>query len=251
MHRIRPSFGDTRPTIKFSVKSAGSSVSGTSSGTLTPTIPALTSHKVSYNNNGGTGSISAQTKYYGQNITLSKGTAFTRTNYSLTGWNTASDGTGTHYNLGAKYSINSTTNRTLYAEWHLDYISPKIKDLVCYRVETATSTEEKDDGQYIRVMFNYTGGSTNGGSSYITPLCTITIDGVTVRADSVLESSTGSFAAVYGGFYSKDSTHTVIVTLHDTTGNISVKANAIVSTATYAIDLIGDGDDVYRKIRLI
>ena len=50
-------------TINFSVTSTGSSVHGTSSGALTITIPALSHHTVSYDANGGTGTINQQTKY--------------------------------------------------------------------------------------------------------------------------------------------------------------------------------------------
>ena len=42
--------------------------------------------------------------------------AFTNTGYPFNGWNTARDGSGTHYNDCSTYTINSKTN-VLYAEW--------------------------------------------------------------------------------------------------------------------------------------
>ena len=38
-----------------------------------------------------------------------------RTHYLFDGWNTAKDGTGTAYAVGAKFNI--TANTTLYAQW--------------------------------------------------------------------------------------------------------------------------------------
>lgn len=73
-----------------------------------------TSYTVSYNANGGSGAPGSQTKWHGENITLS-GTRPSRTGHSFSKWNTASNGTGTSYNPGATYSGNS--NATLYAIW--------------------------------------------------------------------------------------------------------------------------------------
>lgn len=89
------------------------------------TVPALSSWSVTYNVNGGEGTISNSTKWYGENLTLSDGTGFTRANYSLVGWNTASDGSGTHYNLGETYSGNAAL--ALYAEWELNAVQARTK----------------------------------------------------------------------------------------------------------------------------
>lgn len=102
-------------TVTLTIRSE---VSGnTSTATVTLTIPERPYHTISYNANGGSGSIASKKKHYGINITLSDGAGLTRTGFELLGWNTAADGTGTHYDLGATYSVNSTTNLTLYAEW--------------------------------------------------------------------------------------------------------------------------------------
>lgn len=76
-------------------------------------IPKLDSYTVSYNSNGGWGSPSSQTKWYGSNITLSTSTP-TRTGYTFGGWATSSGG-GVTYKPGATYSSNSSI--TLYAVW--------------------------------------------------------------------------------------------------------------------------------------
>jgi uncharacterized repeat protein (TIGR02543 family) len=74
--------------------------------------------KVSYNNNGGTGTIANQTKTYGKSLTLSNGSGFSKTGYTLKSWNTNSAGTGTTYNLGASYTGNAALS--LYAKWQIN-----------------------------------------------------------------------------------------------------------------------------------
>jgi uncharacterized repeat protein (TIGR02543 family)/LPXTG-motif cell wall-anchored protein len=66
-------------------------------------------------NNATTGSVpTAQTG--SGNLTLATNLGvLTRTGYTFAGWNTAANGTGTHYNVGATYNL--TANVTLYAEW--------------------------------------------------------------------------------------------------------------------------------------
>lgn len=79
------------------------------------TIPALASYSVKYNRNGGTGGpASAQTKWYGENLTLNSARP-TKTGYSFYRWNTKLDGTGQEYAAGATYATNAAV--TLYAQW--------------------------------------------------------------------------------------------------------------------------------------
>lgn len=88
------------------------------SGSNTATIPHLATYAVSYNANGGSGAPSSQTKYYGNDMTLST-VKPTRANYVFTSWNTKPDGSGTTYNPGATYAGNAAL--TLYAQWHEPY----------------------------------------------------------------------------------------------------------------------------------
>ena len=101
-------------TIYFSLTSTGSTISGTSSGSLTVTIPALPTYTVKYNANGGTGAPSSQTKTYGKTLTLSK-TKPTYTGHTFSHWDTKSDGSGTNYSPGGSYTANAAA--TLYARW--------------------------------------------------------------------------------------------------------------------------------------
>lgn len=88
-------------------------VGGITYASMSYTVPALTSYKVSYNANGGSGAPSAQTKYYGKALTLSS-TKPTRTGYTFKGWATSASGSVT-YASGASYTANAAV--TLYAVW--------------------------------------------------------------------------------------------------------------------------------------
>ena len=71
---------------------------------------------ITYDANGGTGTLDAQTVKKGTEVTLSDNT-FTREGYTFTGWNTVADGTGTPYADKAKVAL--TENITLYAQWEI------------------------------------------------------------------------------------------------------------------------------------
>ena len=70
--------------------------------------------KVTFDKNGGKGSMSAQTVIYNINTELTQNT-FTRDGYNFTGWNTKADGTGTNYEDQAEVKL--TENTTMYAKW--------------------------------------------------------------------------------------------------------------------------------------
>lgn len=111
--------GHSAKTVSLVTNHCGFKDDGASnhySGTpVTVTIPAKASYAVSFNANGGSGAPSAQTKWYGENLTLSSATP-TRTGYTFSKWNTKSDGTGTDYSAGATYTANAAV--TLYAVWN-------------------------------------------------------------------------------------------------------------------------------------
>ena len=72
----------------------------------------LPNHTVTFNGNGGTGTMSNQVANVPTALTLN---IFTRTGYSFSGWNTASNGSGTAYANNAVYSF--AADITLYAQW--------------------------------------------------------------------------------------------------------------------------------------
>ncbi len=70
---------------------------------------------ISFNANGGTGTMDAVTVDLGSSTTLVK-CAYTRSGYVFAGWNTKADGTGSSFADGA--SVTPGTNMTLYAKWN-------------------------------------------------------------------------------------------------------------------------------------
>ena len=74
----------------------------------------LNEYTVTYHANGGTGAPASQTKYYGNDLTLSD-TIPTRSGYTFVGWSTSSSDTSATYSPGDSYTVNAS--RTLYAVW--------------------------------------------------------------------------------------------------------------------------------------
>jgi uncharacterized repeat protein (TIGR02543 family) len=72
---------------------------------------ALPSHTVTFNANGGTGSMTAQVANVATNLTAN---TFTRTGYTFSGWSTTSGGS-VAYADGASYAF--AADVTLYAQW--------------------------------------------------------------------------------------------------------------------------------------
>ncbi|RKS85704.1 LPXTG-motif cell wall-anchored protein/uncharacterized repeat protein (TIGR02543 family), partial [Microbacterium sp. AG790] len=81
-----------------------------SSGTLYAQWSA--EHTVTFDANGGVGSMSGQVEAFPAPLSAN---VFTREGYEFTGWNTAADGTGTAYPDGEVYSFSSSV--TLFAQW--------------------------------------------------------------------------------------------------------------------------------------
>lgn len=67
---------------------------------------------VSFDANGGTGTMASQSASTSTPLSLS---AFTRDGWTFTGWNTQANGSGVGYGDGARYPF--TASQTLYAQW--------------------------------------------------------------------------------------------------------------------------------------
>ena len=138
----------TTATIKGSVKSSNGSWTGASVvATATVTIPALVPATITFDANGGSGSVDAISTYVGVANTIPSN-SLTRAGCTFNGWNTASDGSGTAYATGS--TITPASDVTLYAQWQTTYVKPEIQNLLAFRVAdesggatpTVTSTGE-------------------------------------------------------------------------------------------------------------
>ena len=81
----------------------------------------LSSNTITYDSNGATGGSvpDNQTKYTGVALVLhSNSGSLVKTGHTFTGWNTAADGTGTHYSEGGSFTEDAAA--TLYAHWTLN-----------------------------------------------------------------------------------------------------------------------------------
>lgn len=131
-------YADPGTTIIFNINSdaqtgdmsaaagnAGKYVAGTGN-----TWQALPTFTVSYNANGGSGSMSSHTGLTcGATQTVSTNT-FTRTGWTFTGWNTSKYGTGTAYANGASLTVDG--NVTLYAQWEKTVYMQAIGDIASW-----------------------------------------------------------------------------------------------------------------------
>lgn len=187
---------------------------GTSTVTVPITIPARSGHTVSYDANGGSGSIASFAKFYSEvgeeayYETLSDGSGFSKASYRITEWNTMPDGSGTSYPLSGAYTANGTTAVTLYAQWKTAYVKPEIQNLLAFRVADAsggaspaiTSTGETGFCRFELV----------GGANY-------TLTSATVQFGTAAAKPMTKSATVYGysdvGSIAEESAYTVNVTV--------------------------------------
>lgn len=151
------------------ITSNSSYVAGTkSSSSSSISVPAKPSYTVSYNANGGSGAPGSQTKWYGQNLTLSWDRP-SRTGHSFAGWATSASG-GVAYQPGSVYTGNA--GLTLYAKWNADTYT------VSYNANGGSGAPGNQTKTYgvnltlsstkpTRTNYNFLGWSTSASSSSV------------------------------------------------------------------------------------
>ena len=78
-------------------------------------IYTISEHSLSYDANGGIGTMSAETGVAREIVTVAQN-EFTRDNYTFIGWNTQADGKGTAYQPGDRITL-TDKDTVLYAQW--------------------------------------------------------------------------------------------------------------------------------------
>ena len=197
----------TAQTIAIKTVLKGGGESTTSSRSESINIPALEPVTITFNANGGSGTVpSAINTYVGVANTIPLN-SLTRTGYAFNGWNTASDGSGTAYATGS--TITPSGNVTLYAQWKTTYVKPEIQNLLAFRTAnasggaspTVTSTGETGFCKFQLV----------GGANYTFTSATVQFGTATAK------SMTKSGSTLYGyskvGSIAQASAYTVTVTV--------------------------------------
>ena len=78
------------------------------------TLYAQWGHTVTFNANGGSGTMAPETRDVATTLTAN---GFTRSGYTFKGWNTSADGSGSSYPDSFNYPFTFNFNFTLYAQW--------------------------------------------------------------------------------------------------------------------------------------
>jgi uncharacterized repeat protein (TIGR02543 family) len=105
------------------------------------------SYSLTFDANGGTGTMSSTTLEYDATTDLPANT-FTRTDYFFTGWNTAANNSGTAYSDEAVFTMGGT-DITLYAQWGYDFGSYRV---ISNAENTPGNFSVLDDGTYLYIM---------------------------------------------------------------------------------------------------
>ena len=133
----------------------------------------LTKYTITYKANGASGADQTQSKTYGHSETLKGASTYSRTGYAMSGWNTAADGSGTHYAAGASYSANA--NVTLYAEWTpMESQILSLSSSAQTQGEIALQMDRKVSTYYHKAVFS-SGGTTLYTSSAFATALTVSV----------------------------------------------------------------------------
>lgn len=113
-----------------------------SSGSITPKFEYLADKTLTYYANDGTnksttGNLEMDSRYGVLSLQLPSNTYFTRSGYTLTGWNTAADGSGTSYNCSQTLT-NIGSDLTLYAQWKINKYEVRFCNNTGVRLSTVT-----------------------------------------------------------------------------------------------------------------
>ncbi|MDR0888912.1 MAG: InlB B-repeat-containing protein, partial [Coriobacteriales bacterium] len=97
--------------------------SAVSTASIYGNVSGLTLHApmygVTYDVNGGSGTAPTDSGTYrsGASVTVASDSGLSRTGYTVSGWNTASDGSGSSYAGSGSATLDISADTTLYAQW--------------------------------------------------------------------------------------------------------------------------------------
>lgn len=171
----------TRPGYTFTgwKDTAGNTVTGADIATEHKSIYSQwtqNSYTITYNANGGTGTVADQTTEYTADVKLAS-SGFTRPGYTLIGWSTDPNATEAQYSLGATASkLAGSGTVTLYAVWQaydVNVTFDNLIDMIAWEKLTAGNAEATDftgDG------FTLTSNNGAGEGTFESPEFAVTAD---------------------------------------------------------------------------
>ena len=186
------------------------------------TVTAAAEYKVSYDANGGSGTMTVSQAKLSEAVTL-KANKYDREGYVFVGWNTEADGSGTPYADGATVSFSA--NAVLYAQW------TKLFAVSAFPTEggtvsgggvygdgtSAVVTATADEG-YVFVNWTENGAVVSSDASY-----TFTVSSDRVLTANFEEKGPGVWLNAAGNgldFASDSAAKTVIVALYTGDGRM-------------------------------
>lgn len=140
--------------LSWSIVNGSGYHNGTSTGSGTVTVPALASHTVTFDDNGGSEGPKSTTKWEFEDLTIPS-TIPTRKNYEFLGWSRNSSSSNAEYEAGKTYNGTKDENYTLYAVWKILYIPPSFSNALALRTASASSTTNDSDGAYCYASFTW------------------------------------------------------------------------------------------------
>jgi uncharacterized repeat protein (TIGR02543 family) len=172
----------------------------------------VTNFAITYDGNGkDSGSSPANTTGNGSVTLASNSGTLALSGFTFTGWNTAANGTGTHYNVSATYNL--TADITLYAEWAA----------VAANYTITYDGNGKDSGSS---PANTTG---NGNVTLASNSGTLALSGFTFTGWNTSANGTG--------------THYNVNATYNLTADVTLYAEWTAVAASYAINYDGNGED--------
>lgn len=175
---------------------------------------------INFDGNGSTGGSTASQQIAAGNTASLNANGFTRNGYAFTGWNTATDGSGTSYADGDDYTVTPATGDatvTLYAQW-----APPIQTFTNIQCQSLASDNgyqvfDQRDGNVYTVRYingacwmtsnlRLSGGRTltpsdsDVDSSWFFPNNSLTAGNSYTEARFIL-SDDPRYATEYGGYY--------------------------------------------------
>ena len=141
--------------------------------------PYVVNYSVTYNANGGTGTMPTDSILYNTPYTTREN-SFTRDGYTFKGWNESPDGTGTDWTnrIGKPWTWTYNKSITLYAQWSTNQSTLTVNPGGnTYTQKYGTTKQVTAPEQYYTISFNPNGGSETPSINTLRPFAKWTLTG--------------------------------------------------------------------------